>query len=488
MTISYSPLFYTECGGQLLTANSLANLLRQLPAKPLFNRRYLEDYLLKGVCFRQANDTATLYQDIYRVPFGYQLQVIDGKALVTRRWSLSANTPIALNDQEAKHQLKAHLLASVRQCLPNTGPLAIELSGGLDSSTVAALARECLPNAVIHAFTNANPQSTHLLTCSVEERATYRFDETPYRKAVTQHLDLQQWLMADQQPFDFHTILEQYTEVLGAFSEVSFPLLNYPCYRRAQQLGVTSLLSGFGGDEMVSQQCRFYLAELKQQASAWRYRYEQLRSTPYQQWLNRFCVRPLLNKKNNLIMPDEHWTFLKPDLLAEYRVEKPVDFTTSQAYEYALIEGDLSTHLARRIETSTIIAAHHGITQHFPLTEPTLLQFFHALPLHLKRRHGMGRYLLRKTMQASLPRHVIWRKDKEGRTAPAANAAFMQQLPSLFLNRIPADYQGVLADYIDIARLSQYIEQGHGHESSVFRLAISVMMFAHLERWLEQLF
>lgn len=183
-------------------------------------------------------------------------------------------------------------------------------------------------------------------------------------------------------------------------------------------------------------------------------------------------------------MPKEHLAFLKLENFSVPLSQDINTFPTVKAFEQALVAGSLSHHFSKRMDTSQIIASHYGINYHFPLTDLKLMNFFHGLPSGLKRRHGKGRYLMRKTLAPFLPKRIIWRNNKAGATTPAASLCYIKQLPELFLQRVSP--QGLLADYIDIPKLTAYIEKNSQSnlETGVMRLATMVMMFSHLEDWL----
>ena len=287
--------------------------------------------------------------------------------------------------------------------------------------------------------------------------------------------------------FHFHNVIEDYTEILGSIAEVTYPLFNHRCYELAREMGVTALLSGFGGDEMVSQHATARLHELRAKKAYLHYCYEWVRSKKKKYWLTKLGLLP--RQSSTLIMPTVHFPYLRMPL-DSIQDDTTLHFPTVKSFEFALIQGALSTHFNRRIVTSTIIAEHYGIKHHFPLTNPAFMQFFYSLPSHMKRRHGKGRYLMRQAMRNFLPANIVWRDDKAGATVPAAWNNFTTRLPQLFMERISPDHRGICADFVDIAKLTHDIENypNDTYGRGMISLAVSVMMLAHLERWLNVLF
>lgn len=456
-------MLYTKTQqGVVHTAPCLPLLLSQLETKPSFNLDYIQEYLLYGLQFFHQKKRETIYQNIYQLPFGHQLgdDDLDQPNIVL----LDNPDAIYPSKKEAALELKKLLKNSIANSLKNSTNVAIELSGGLDSSTVAAWVREALPNKQLQAYTNG---------VSKLNRADY--DELKYSRLVSQSLHLQQTVIDDG--FQFRQVIENHAKILGSFSEVLFPLLNYRCYEIARENNIDTLFSGFGGDEMISQYATQFIRELKYAGKFWRYYYEAMRSGHVKKRLTQFFSFDHHRQKKD--DPLIHLRFLKnlPDW-----VNRKKAYDTAQRFSKALVIGELSTHLSRRVTTSKIIAQAYGIDYQFPLLDKKLIEYYYQLPYSLKCRHGMGRYLIRHVMKDYLPRRIVKRDNKFGATAPAAEYALRQQLPKLFFERISASYQGLLADYIDIPKLISYVEKTDYLDGAIVRLLVAILMFDVVSR------
>lgn len=462
-------------------AQTLPELLAKLPVRPAFNQRYVRDYLLNGFLASQQNLHETMYEGVYRVPLGYRLVKQNQHVYIERAWSLNnlpQNTEISFAD--ALVCMQSYLKQAVMHTLQGSKRVALELSGGIDSSTVAAYARASLPQETIHALTHAVPQMPHWVrSFPKHERARVKaglYNEIRWSKRVARTLKLNHFIIEPHE--SLHTVLERHTNALGCFAEVLFPLLNDGSYQHCRSLGIDTLLSGFGGDEMVSQQANLFLHELRRENS-YRYYYEIIRSKKTRDWLRILkLIEPRLSAWR---IPMAHLEYLHlPALVEQRRYELP-RHESVQARAYDFIEGRLSLHWQRRIETATLIGKYYGINYRFPLTDPELMCFFHQLPSSYKFHNGKGRYLLRRAIEKLLPRSVVWRDDKAGGTAPAAWLRFIEELPGCFLARISPDYKGFLADYINIPKLLGRAEKGPIIDAVLLRLMLMVMMFVQLE-------
>lgn len=455
------PLFYTSQNNLHYEAHSLRALIEKLPNKPNFNHHYLKNYLHRGLWFLHDNNHETCYENIFCVPFGFTLK--NNKLI--KAFSLKKED-LKISKNDAQEKFLYLLKKSVASVTEHYDSIGLELSGGLDSSTVTALTRLVCPEKKLFSFSHSpeKPSDLSLSTLNAFEKFQFAFDEYYFAKSTADKLGIP--LIALEKNFDFHSIIEKTTDILRCFSEVSFPILASTLYDQAKSQGVKLILSGYGGDEMVTQSGLQRLSELRRHHHWIQYSYEKLRR-------KKAKMPPLENT-----LSSDHLPFLKFPVTS---FAFPT-FDSIEKREKLLLESDVAVHCTRRIQTSQIIAAHYGIQQAFPLLNPELLQFFHQLPSHFKYCHGTSRYLIRKTMRPYLPKNVITRREKNGRMASLSE--YIKQLPTLFCDRVPVHYNGILSEYIDIPALRKHIENGYGYESNITRLSLMVMMFIHLEKWL----
>jgi hypothetical protein len=68
-----SCMYFAQSSKGLITGPSIANVVKQLGAKPNYNHTYLRRHFSNGAHFAQPNDELTLYEGVFRVPLGSQL-------------------------------------------------------------------------------------------------------------------------------------------------------------------------------------------------------------------------------------------------------------------------------------------------------------------------------------------------------------------------------------------------------------------------------
>ncbi len=171
--LGVSPLYWAQVGETFVCSN----VLDEVRAHPRVSSRLHEPAI---VSFLQhgsnENLTTTSFADIRRLAPAHQITVrVDAAALAPARyWSFPVPEPLRLyHEQEYIERFRDVLGDAVRDRL-RTDRAAILLSGGLDSTSLAATARRVAPRVRLSAWTqdmapNAPPDEVRLAT-SVAER------------------------------------------------------------------------------------------------------------------------------------------------------------------------------------------------------------------------------------------------------------------------------------------------------------------------------
>ena len=141
--VGYRPIFWFQ-GAGFIAFGSLPKILFAIPGVP---RQLREDALHDYLCLLPLDKQATLFQDIFRLEPGQYLVLEDGRIEVRRYHRFGESGLLKLADpREYVDGLAEQIERSVAPRLRGLGPLACELSSGLDSSTVAAFAARQLGN------------------------------------------------------------------------------------------------------------------------------------------------------------------------------------------------------------------------------------------------------------------------------------------------------------------------------------------------------
>jgi asparagine synthase (glutamine-hydrolysing) len=129
------PFFYTH------TADSFnfSSTLNELKVSTTLNEIAVGDYLLFGV---NQDQSTTIFKDIQRLPPGHTLIVENNQIKIQRYWAPSLPAEIRFRDPDSYVERFSELLTLAVQDRVRTARVAVSMSGGLDSTSLAAIARE----------------------------------------------------------------------------------------------------------------------------------------------------------------------------------------------------------------------------------------------------------------------------------------------------------------------------------------------------------
>lgn len=251
------PLYYGWVGGAFVFGSEL----KALRAYPGFDNPISREALAAYCRFLYVPAPRSIYEGVHKLEPGCFIQIpgskpiarwADGErqAAVRARsyWSLgdvvAAGVDAAFTDEvEALEALEAGLRESVRlQSLADV-PLGAFLSGGVDSSTIAALMQQ------------QSPQPIRTFTVGFEEAG---YDESPHARAVAEHLGTEHCeirVSAAEARAVIALLPSMYDEPFADSSQIPTHLV---C--RAARQHVTVALSGDGGDELFGGYNRYLWA------------------------------------------------------------------------------------------------------------------------------------------------------------------------------------------------------------------------------------
>jgi asparagine synthase (glutamine-hydrolysing) len=146
------PMFYGRVKNNWLVSDSLDTVARCSGLTRELDDLWIADFLINGYC---VDFDRTVYKDIKRLAPAHTLVASRGGSAVKRYWTLELDEPIAYrHESEYLDHFHEVLARAVKDRLP-PGRVGIKMSGGLDSTTLAAKALEVTGDASrVVAFTN----------------------------------------------------------------------------------------------------------------------------------------------------------------------------------------------------------------------------------------------------------------------------------------------------------------------------------------------
>jgi asparagine synthase (glutamine-hydrolysing) len=225
-------LFLHESGGALSFATEVHELLLMLPRRPSPDAASLAEWVVDGQLARGR----TLYEGVRRLEGGHAIRLEGNRWREEAYWDPRYAAPRASEREEAVAQLRAGLSRSVARCLAGAGTAGVQVSGGLDSSLVAAFAQELAPSPPT-AYSSVYPEHPEL-------------DESRWIERVTGALGLPRERLEVRGRRVLRAALE-YQHAWGLPAATVMLAFTGPLLRRAATDGVGVLLDGEGGDELL---------------------------------------------------------------------------------------------------------------------------------------------------------------------------------------------------------------------------------------------
>ena len=406
------PLYYREAGDEL----AFASELRALPRGEI-DLDSLEAFL----SFNSVPGPLTIFRGVRKLQPGHVLTWENGRSELiqyARPAPVRASEVRGEEEAELVEELRARLRDSVRAHLVSDVPVGVLLSGGIDSSMLAALAAE--------------ETSEPLRTFSIgfEERS---FDELADARLVaerygTQHREL---VLRPDAALLLPALAEAFDEPFADSSAL-------PTYLVSQLAAedVKVALSGEGGDELFGGYYT-YAADLLAQKTGWtapllRPLVERLPSSSARASFDYRAKRFVRAAHLPPLERHHGWKeIFSPDARAELTGRQsgfdPVGllrarFAETEGAELLarLQDVDLGTYLVDDLLVKTDRASMaHSLEARVPFLDPVVTNFALALPSRHKVRGLRKKVLLRKAAAPLVPPELL-RRRKRGFSIPAA--------------------------------------------------------------------
>ncbi len=425
------PLFYCRTGQTFLFASEIKALF----AHPSVPRELDLAGIRQVFALWHSVPPRTAFAHISELPPGHSLVVADGGIRVRKYWQLDLSAHRAqskgnFNERAASEELGELLIDATRIRLRADVPVGAYLSGGLDSSVIAALIRN---------FTRA-PLETFSVVFDDPE-----YDESPFQKMMVSHLGT-----------THHQIRCTHAEIGKVFPDVVWhaekPLLRtapapmYLLSNLVRRSGFKVVLTGEGADEVLGGYDLFKETKIR---SFWAAQPEsrlrplllrrlypympQMQSQPAEYLRMFFHVRgeDLLNpffshlprwettgRLELLFSPDvtcewrhrRAWEELADQLPSEY--ESWDSFRRAQYLESAyLLPGYILSSQGDRP------AMAHAVEGRFPFLDRRVVEFAASLPPCAKMPGLDEKHLLKRFAGTLLPREIL-RRPKQPYRAP----------------------------------------------------------------------
>ena len=417
--LGIKPLYYR------LTPESLAfgseiKVVLAAGVQPKFNRSVLAEYL----AFGYVSGSESFYDGIVKLMPGHTMQVgVDGQVSIQPYWDLPATEQDSSHDESYYVEKYRDLLEqAVQSHLMSDVPLGVFLSGGIDSSAVAALMTK-LRRAPVETFSVGYAED--------------QYSELPYARVVSEHLKSihHEVLVSREQFFDALPQLIWHEDEPIAWPS-SVPL--YFVARLARER-VKVVLTGEGSDETLGGYAR-YAFTIKNAALDRYYRgvfpdavRRVIRDTIQNSshisanLRRKLAHTPLARDGNSwaslyfdnflcAFSEQEQHGLLSDEVAAEFKAGAPYESSleywerSSGDVLHRLLYTDIKTYLVELLMKQDNMSMAASIESRVPFLDHVLVEFGTNIPRKFQLQGLSGKQILKKAVQDLLPHEILYRK------------------------------------------------------------------------------
>ena len=473
-----NPLHYAIVDGLLVFASEIKAILEH----PMIGREVDLTGLDQLLSFPGLVSPRTMFKGVRSLKSGHFLKLKNSLISLTQYWDLDYPDRDEVSydkpEQYYVEGLSDLFTRSVKYRLQSDVPVGFYLSGGLDSSMVAAAMRHVSPETKRHSFSI--------------EFADKEICESKYQRMVAEHVQS----MHHQMRFDWSEISDRLPKMIYHCEspvKETFNTCSLALSEAAKESGIKVILAGEGADELFAGYIgyRFDRLGLRQ---AKQYDLETILEDEIREklWGDRDLfyevdqhgfreIKTTLysNQVNNMF---DEFDCLNHELVCKERL-KNRDYLHQRSYlDFKL---RLSDHLLSEHGDRMILA--NSVEGRYPFLDINLVEFARAIPPSLKLNQFTEKYILKRIAEDWVPPEII-NREKFGFRAPGSPYLLRQNIEWIndLLSYDRIRRQGYFnADVVE--RLKQtYSRPGFNlhphHEADLLMVVLSFGLFLDLFR------
>jgi asparagine synthase (glutamine-hydrolysing) len=418
--LGIKPLYYRLTSESFLFGSEIKVILAHGGVRPEFHSSALPEYL----AFGYLSGEETFYNAISKLLPGHRLELNEhGEAKIDQYWDLdTSSTEPARNESYYVETYREMLEQAVGSHLMSDVPLGVFLSGGVDSSAVAALMTK-IRKSPIETFSVGYTEQT--------------YSELPYARTVAKHLNSvhHEVLVSESDFFDsLPRLIWHEDEPIVWPSSVSL----YFVAKLARER-VTVVLTGEGADETLGGYTR-YAFTLRNQAADRVYRGltpAGLRKTLRGLIASSPLISAKLRRKLShtcLGVDSASWSdFYFDNFLSAFNQTQQTQLLTDDtlrklspgsAYEHVLgywenskgellqrlLYTDIKTYLVELLMKQDNMSMAASIESRVPFLDHKLVEFATRIPREIQLNGLAGKVILKKAVEDLLPHSILYRR------------------------------------------------------------------------------
>jgi asparagine synthase (glutamine-hydrolysing) len=419
------PLYWTQTPTGFYFASEVKALLPFLPKRNV-HQGALSDYFIFQFCI----GTKTLMEGVHQLPAAHWMQLKPGQVPKPQRyWEVHYDLDYDHTEQWFTERLKALLADSVDLHLRADVEVGSYVSGGVDSSLLAAIAREKRPTGSFRGFNGRFTDGPE-------------FDESVYARAL-----------GDERSMTMHVVdigeqdfVDHIAKVIWHLDQPTAGPGSFPQYMVSREVGrhIKVVLGGQGGDEIFGGYARYLVAYFEQcikgaiegtlHSGNFVVTYESIIPNletlrQYKPMLREFWASGLFGERD-----ERYWRLVNRantfgGILAPGAIDQRATFEEfktifwgenvgKESYFDSMTHFDFKTLLPALLQVEDRMSMAHGVEARVPFLDHPLVEFAATIPADVKFKNGELKRLLKSVFSSYLPEAIRHRKDKMGFPVP----------------------------------------------------------------------
>ena len=481
--LGIKPFYYFWNGRLFAFASEIKVLLEHPDISTEFNDKLLPEYL----AFGYISGEETLFAGIRKLMPGHTLTLTCGETPsleIKQYWDAPCPTEFEDRaDSEWIGDCRTRLEEVVRMRLMSDVPLGMFLSGGVDSSAIAALIKR-MTDGPVKTFSVGYSES--------------RFSELSEARQVAKLIGT-----------DHHEVCVSMEEFFNALPRlvwhedepITWPSsvsLHFVSKLAAEQVKV--VLTGEGSDELFGGYGRYRFYQLNEQ---WMRAYRGVPSGVRNAIQGAVAESPLLSASlrrklghtvlgrgahiESLYLNNFYCAFGAEEqekLLSRHFDASPYasflerwESTAKSPTLPRLLYADQKTYLVELLMKQDQMSMSCSLESRVPFLDHKFVEFAASVPPHMKLRGKEGKYIIKKAVEDLIPRSIIYRK-KMGFPTPITT--WLLQEEARPLRDYLRDPDGLLASYVNMAYLNGLLDK---HERGIHDATDRIWRLLNLQVW-----
>ncbi|MFC1628298.1 asparagine synthase (glutamine-hydrolyzing) [Gemmatimonadota bacterium] len=478
------PLYYHRSGDMIYFASEIKAIL----ACPGISTRPDEVYLSRHLLRRNREETweRTFFEGMVSLPPSHFRTFLPEKSEQTRYWDLPDGPPIILGSHEEYVSAFRELFEqAVKRRIRTIHPVAVSISGGLDSTSVFSMARmHSTGTPDVQGITYASAPGTASDELAYIEELERDTGVSIHRVPVKQ-----EWSM-DAFTRLVHQVESPFLDEMLITAEALFEEVN--------RIGARVVLSGHWADQFLFDQAylvdrfrRLRWGQIKRHLKSYEQWYSDADARIFKRRFRADMVKYSLPSRLIPIVRSLRPGFNQQWYTKMFRRAGRLRSTTEQIFQArlpsnharSLYEQTRSGHHVLCLEWENKNSAAYGIERAYPFLDSDLVSFLMRIPGEVLHRGGVPKGLLRDAMGDDIPLAVRERNWKADFTW-LVNDVMEKAYPEL-LRHLDSDSLSVAREYLDKTVLNEELEQARANlKGHSCEMAWGLSGLLGLELWL----